>query len=302
MSNVKAPDTHQHISSTCITKQNQERYKTNLSFTTDRMASINIHPGMPTVITGDWNLHHNNWNSSIDKESTPTRTQEVVDWLEGQGFSLCSKRDVHTRSSTGTQHNTIIDLTFANEPAIGQGVVVHNHSVNPDLTLLSDHNALTFTLGDLRESVVNIAEAKYNWKDAIEDDFTKALNQELHADAVLYDTSIQQILNKQCTHATPEELDTTVRFINTCMEQAVEKAVPTHQMCSQLKPWWNNTLTTAFKEMRMARDMARAYYQHFNHESENMTWEAKQLHKRALNLVKIAKQEYYLKLTEDANT
>src|SRR5258707_2166590 len=204
----------------------------NPSFTTDRLASINIHPGMPTVITGDWNLHHNNWNSLIDKESTPTRTQEVVDWLEGQGFSLCSERDVYTRSGAGTQRDTIIDLTFANEPAIGQGVV-HNHSVNPDLTLLSDHNALTFTLGDPRESVVNIAKAKYNWKDAIEEDFTKALNQELHADAVLYDTSIQQILNKQCTHATPEELDTTVRFINTCMEQAAEKAVPTCWMCSR---------------------------------------------------------------------
>src|SRR5260221_5194705 len=217
MSNVKAPDTHQHISSTCITKQNQERYKTNPIFTTDRLASINIHPGMPTIITGDQNLHHNNWNSSIDKESTPTRTQEVVNWLDGQGFSLCSERDVYTRSGAGTQRDTIIDLTFANELAIGQGVVC-DHSVNPDLTLLSDHNALTFTLGDPRETVDNIAEAKYNWKDAIEEDFTKALNQELHADADLYDTSIQQVLNKQCTCATPEELDATVRFINTCME------------------------------------------------------------------------------------
>ena len=33
-----------------------------------------------------------------------------------------------------------------------------------------------------------------------------------------------------------------------------------------------------------------------------MTWEAKQLHKRALNLVKITKREYYLKLTEEADT
>jgi len=60
-------------------------------------------------------------------------------------------------------------------------------------------------------------------------------------------------------------------------------------MCSQSKQWWNNALTTAFKEMRMARDMAKSYYQNFDHESEIMTCEAKQLHKRALNLVKIAK-------------
>ncbi len=153
----------------------------NPSFTTDRLASKILHPGIPTVITGNWNLHHNNWNSAIEKESTPSRTQEVVDWLEGQGFSLCSERDIYTRSGSRTQCNTIIDLTFANETAIGQGVV-HNHSVNPDLMLLSDHNALMFTLGDLRESVNNIAEAKYNWKDAIEEDFTEPLSQELHAD------------------------------------------------------------------------------------------------------------------------
>ncbi len=58
---------------------------------------------------------------------------------------------------------------------------------------------------------------------------------------------------------------------------------------------------TAFKEMRTARDMAKSYYQHFNRQSEIMTWEVKQLCKRALNLVKTTKQEYYLKLTEDAD-
>ena len=124
----------------------------------------------------------------------------MVDWLDGQGFSLCSERDIYTRSGSGTQCDTIIDLTFANVPAVGQGVV-HDHSVNPDLTLLSDHYALTFTLGDPRESVANITEAKYNWKEATEEDFTEALSQELHADADLFDSSIQQVLNRHCTHA-----------------------------------------------------------------------------------------------------
>ncbi len=86
------------------------------------------------------------------------------------------------------------------------------------------------------------------------------------------------------------------------MECTAEKTIPICQMCSQSKPWWNNSLSEAFKDMRMARDMAKSYYQYFNHPSEIMVSEAKHLHKRALHLVKTAKWEYYLKLTKEADT
>ena len=67
-------------------------------YTTDRLASIHLHLGLPMIITGDWNLHHNLWDSMVAAESTPTRTQEVVDWLEGQSFTLCSEKDVLNRT------------------------------------------------------------------------------------------------------------------------------------------------------------------------------------------------------------
>ncbi len=212
---------------------------------------------------GDWNIHHNNWDSLIERESTLAGTQEAVDWLEGQGFSLCSERDVHTRSGTSSQQDTINNLTFTNEMAVGQGIVC-NHTVNPDLALLSDHHALTFTLGNPRELVDNLTEAKYNWKDMNEEDYVEALEQELHTDTELFNQVIQQVLNKHHTKASPDELDNAVRYINTCMEHAAEKTVPTCWMCSCSKPWWNNSLTEAFKEMRTARDMAKSYYQYFN--------------------------------------
>ena len=93
------------------------------TYTTDRIANIRFHPDTLTVITGNWNLHHNLWNSAIEADSVPTRTQEVVNWLEGQGFNLCNEKDVHTRSGSGTQCDTLIDLTFTNETAFGQGLV-----------------------------------------------------------------------------------------------------------------------------------------------------------------------------------
>src|SRR5260370_15827269 len=270
------------------------------NYTTDRLASIHLHPGFPTIITGDWNLHHNLWDSMVAAESTPARTQDVVDWLEGQSFTLCSKKDVHTRSRSGSQWDMVIDLTFANKTVFEQGVI-QNHRVNLDLALLSDHHTLTFMLGDPRETINNITEAKYNWKDAKEEDFVEALTQELHEDSILYESAIQLVLNRDQTHATPDKLDKAVHSINSCMLHAAYKSSPTCWMCSRSKPWWNSELTMAFKEMRTARDMAKSYYQHFNHKSNIMEAEAKQLHKRTLHLVKTTKRDYYTKLTEGPN-
>ena len=115
--------------------------------------------------------------------------------------------------------------------AIGQGIIC-NHTVNPELALLSDHHALMFTLGNPRELVDNLTKAKYNWKDTNEEDFIEALEQELHADTELFEQSIQQVLNKHRNQASPDELDNAVRFINTCMEHVAEKTVPTCWMCS----------------------------------------------------------------------
>ena len=158
-------------------------------YTTDRLAQVHFHPEIPTVITGNWNLHHNLWNSVIEIEATPARTQEVVDWLEGQGFNLCSEKDKHTRTGSGTQWDTTINLTFANETAFGQGLV-RDHDMNPNLALLLDHHALTFKLRDPRETVNNLSKAKYNWKEAKEEDFIEVLKQTLHEDDTTFDSTI----------------------------------------------------------------------------------------------------------------
>ncbi len=47
--------------------------------------------------------------------------------------------------------------------------------------------------------------------------------------------------------------------------------------------------------------MAKSYFQYFNWQSEIMLTEVKQLHKKALALVKSAKCEYYTKLTEEVD-
>jgi len=64
--------------------------------------------------------------------------------------------------------------------------MLQNHIINLDLALLSDHHALMFTISNPREVITNITEAKYNWKDAKEEDFVEALYQKLHNNLTLY--------------------------------------------------------------------------------------------------------------------
>lgn len=46
-------------------------------------------PDLPTIITGDFNLHHEAWAM---EESTPSpRAEPVVEWLENAGFSLLNQ-------------------------------------------------------------------------------------------------------------------------------------------------------------------------------------------------------------------
>src|SRR6266478_2657111 len=60
-------------------------------YTTDRLLQVHLHPEVLTIITGDWDLHHNLWNSTIEPEATPTRTQEVVDWLRTKDSTYAAK-------------------------------------------------------------------------------------------------------------------------------------------------------------------------------------------------------------------
>ena len=271
----------------------------NISFTAERLAEKILDTDTPTIITGDWNLHHPNWDSRIEEENVATRTQETVDWLEGQGYVLYNERDVYTRGGTGSQQDSVIDLTFANETAHSQGLV-QEHTVDPDLALLSDHHTLMFTIGDPRIRIENLSEAKFNWKGASETEFTDALNLELHAEPELWVTTISQVLNENREWASPTELDKAVEYLNGCMERAAQKTVPPLRLCSRSKPWWNNELTEAFREMRTAREMARTYFQHFKRPSNIIAQEAKDLRKKALSLVRSAKREFYRQQTEEA--
>src|SRR5258708_4355549 len=87
-----------------------------------------------------------------------------------------------------------IAVPFANGTAIEAGVI-HNHRVDPDIGGLSDHHALAFQLGEPREIIQDLPSAKLNWKNADEEEFLKALKQEIEQAGPAHTDMVSKTLN-----------------------------------------------------------------------------------------------------------
>src|SRR6266852_2269915 len=144
-----------------------------------------------------------------------------MEWLEGGTFMLCNEPYVPTREDNNG-HSSVIDLTFANATANGAGVI-SGHYIDMEIGCLSDHHATIFQLGPPRELVINPCETKLNWKHASENDFIKALQEELAHYAQKVDSLKGELLNANCSTASPESLEKATALIHKIVEKAAEK-------------------------------------------------------------------------------
>jgi hypothetical protein len=65
------------------------------------------------IIVGDFNAHHQWWNSSV---KTPKRAETIINWTDTHRLQLINEEDIptyHYRNGTGT---SILDLTFVRNP------------------------------------------------------------------------------------------------------------------------------------------------------------------------------------------
>src|SRR5258708_851489 len=83
-------------------------------WTINRLARVSIDHIKPMIITGDWNIRHPDWDDGVSMACP--RTRETLEWVKGNGFSLCNKPNVPTREDS-MGHASVIDLTFKNMAA-----------------------------------------------------------------------------------------------------------------------------------------------------------------------------------------
>ena len=75
-------------------------------------------PNMPTIITGDFNLHHPNWSSS-DKQVMTSGLDALVSWMIAHHFTLQNRQGEITFFRKHDNHiqTSVLDLTWMNAAA-----------------------------------------------------------------------------------------------------------------------------------------------------------------------------------------
>src|SRR5258708_35972 len=89
-------------------------------YTSNCIANLQWDPSIPTIITGNWNIRHPQWDSRVT--SACPRTCETLEWLDGNGFNLCTDPFIPTTEDP-ISNSSVIDLTFKNPVPNGGNIL-----------------------------------------------------------------------------------------------------------------------------------------------------------------------------------
>ena len=183
------------------------------------------------IIAGDFNAHHQWWNSSV---KTPKRAEAIIHWTDINNLQLLNEEDTptyHYRNGTGT---SILDLTFAT-PTTTESIT--SWAVDDEATTGSDHEVIRFdlTTTPLEHTVIHPICQQFNIKKADWTLFSSSLNnlslsaldqmqQHLHP---LSDTGLEQAAN----------------ILRDTILLAAADSIPLLRPSPRSKPWWNEDLT-----------------------------------------------------------
>jgi hypothetical protein len=204
-------------------------------------------PNHPTLITGDFNLHHPTWSRddrALDQDQLSTT---IAEWLAQENYTLLNKRGeiTHLARHAG-ERASVIDLSFANSEAARLDTFKH-WTINPDLSLDSDHNAITFSLDHGLKEIPNLMPIKYNTKKVDPDEWTKSFDQELKR----AETVLAPLLNNKTPSS--DQLDVYAETVSEAIQNALAATAPERRPSPNAKPWWDEDLSTATRNIANAR-------------------------------------------------
>ena len=133
-------------------------------WTIDRISSKLDFKNDKVIICGDFNAHHNWWNSKINR---PTRAENLIKWIQSCKCTLININDEITyiqKSHNGA--TSVIDLTFATR-SVNDSVV--NWKIDEEANSGSDHEVISFELITSTSNITNYATTlanKYNLQKA----------------------------------------------------------------------------------------------------------------------------------------
>jgi len=111
----------------------------------DTLLSLDLDPLIPTLVTGDFNLHSRSWSPA---GLTPSSGAErVEEWAVSNLLILANEPGVITRRGADHERSSTIDLTWYNDSVV-EDTIFSNWALDWEGSLGSDH-ALTRVQGSL---------------------------------------------------------------------------------------------------------------------------------------------------------
>jgi hypothetical protein len=193
------------------------------------------------IIVGDFNAHHQWWNSSV---TTPKRAETIINWTDTHRLQLINEEDIptyHYRNGTGT---SILDLTFAT-PTSAESIT--SWAVDDEATTGSDHEVIRFdiTTAPLEETVTHPISQRFNFKKADWTLFNTTLNH-------LAQDALQQ-MEDNLHQASDPGLEQAATILRDTLLQAAAESIPLLRPSPRSKPWWNDDLTSQRQHMHQTK-------------------------------------------------
>jgi ribonuclease HI len=195
-------------------------------------------PDFKLLIAGDFNKHHPLWTHP-ERQHLCLRSDAdlVLQLMQEQDLKLVTEPG--TRTFESEQHRgawSTLDLTFCSSnllPYITSCVTSFADCI-PSADHFPIHTVLDIPMA------VPTRTPGHNFKEV---DWTK------------FNASLREILDRTVPAIeldTPERLDHYVNYLTTALQQAIDKNVPRHRICSKSKRWWTPALSALRKEYAKA--------------------------------------------------
>lgn len=212
-----------------------------------------------TIIAGDFNLHHSQWE--VQATSSP-EADKLVEWMEINHLELLNTPGSGTFFRPKMIRPSVIDLTIAS-PTIADRI--EHWQVIPDVG--SDHRAILFTIRPSVQSLnqINRDRDQFNTRKADWPKFTSFLKHYVSKSHVLSSLKLQytpndlellESIQKGQSNDKTELLDAAAQELTECITKAAKESIPMYPKCVKSKPWWNSDLSE--KRKIMARSLRKS--------------------------------------------
>lgn len=251
----------------------------------------------PTLVLGDFNLHHHWWDPLCTDNSS--KSEDFISWVQTQRLELLNDAGVGTYFRPNMTRESVLDLSFASEDL---APIVEDWQVLPMAG--SDHHPILFTLSAACQSRDRSEEqtARYNTRKADWDAFSRSFSEIVAQEPDFHclhhyphpSPSLSKSLLLGEEPSLEQRLDSLATKITDAIAQAASTSIPRIKAGPRSKPWWNDQLKDLRRDLhrkqrRYVKEAARCS------QADCFLWKRDYLNARNLYFqeVKAAKRDHW---------